>query len=99
MPTWRRPKLFRLLYLDDSYWRKEEIARPAPAKSSLAVYRQMHSEVMVASDEKAVTAATLSCWSALHGYAQICTEKRFINLAEAKFSDDGFVDRMLMMVA
>jgi AcrR family transcriptional regulator len=95
----RRPKLFRLLHLDDSYWQKEGIARPTPTKSSLAVYRQMLSEVMVASDEEALTAATLSCWSALHGYAQICTEKRFMNLAEAKFSDDDFVDRMLMMVA
>jgi AcrR family transcriptional regulator len=95
----RRPNLFRLLYLDDTYWQKEGMRRPAPAKSALAVYRQLFAEAMPGTDDAAVTAATLSCWAALHGYAQICTNDRFQQLAGPTFSDDEFVDRILLMVA
>lgn len=95
----RQPNLFRLLYLDNANWQKEGWHRPLPAKSALAVYRQLFADAMPGADDEAVTAATLSCWAALHGYAQICTNDRFQQMAGVTFSDYEFVDRILLMVA
>jgi hypothetical protein len=53
---------------------------------------------MANADEDTANAASLACWSALLGYAQLRTGQRFAQLAGSTLSVDSFVDRMLLMV-